>query len=187
MVLSQLFFCFLKIGAFAFGAAYGAIPLIREAVINYGWFTEESFSYWIAISESIPGPIITELASFVGYQKAGILGAIISTVAVILPSVLIVILIIVAMDKVIENKYFKAFLTGIKPCVVGIILATGVTMLIKNAGVISKFGKNSSSLIITAILAVVSIAYRMIKKKQLDPFVSIVIGAILGITVNMFK
>ena len=84
----NLFLGFLKVGCFAFGGAYGAIPLIRDVVMSYGWLTDEALTYMIAVSESTPGPIMVNLATYVGSSQAGLMGAVIATSAVILSSFL---------------------------------------------------------------------------------------------------
>ena len=71
----ELFFAFLKVGCFAFGGAYGAIPLIRDVVLVHGWLNEETLTYMIAVSESTPGPIMVNLATYVGSTQAGFFGA----------------------------------------------------------------------------------------------------------------
>ena len=76
MICLHLFLGFLKVGCFAFGGAYGAIPLIRDVVLSYGWLTDESLTYMIAVSESTPGPIMVNLATYVGSSQAGLPGAI---------------------------------------------------------------------------------------------------------------
>ena len=80
MIYLDLFLGFLKVGLFAFGGAYGAIPLIRDVVLSYGWLSDEALAYMIAVSESTPGPIMVNLATYVGSSQAGLIGAIIATV-----------------------------------------------------------------------------------------------------------
>ena len=132
MIYFDLFFGFLRVGCFAFGGAYGAIPLIRDVVLSYGWLNEDTLTYMIAVSESTPGPIMINLATYVGSSQGGIWGAIIATLAVVLPSYLIILLVMAVLKTLIKNKYFQAVLRGIKPCVIGIILATGVYMILGN-------------------------------------------------------
>ena len=88
MTYLELLIGFLKVGCFSFGGAYGAIPLIRDVVMSYGWMNEEELTYMIAVSESTPGPIMVNLATFVGNTQGGIIGAILATLAVVLPCVL---------------------------------------------------------------------------------------------------
>lgn len=86
MIYLTLFLEFLKIGAFSFGGAYGAIPLIKETVISHGWLNEEMFANIIAVSESTPGPIMVNTATYIGNVQGGILGAALATLGVVLPS-----------------------------------------------------------------------------------------------------
>ena len=126
MIYLKLFLGFLKVGCFSFGGAYAAIPIIRDTVLSYGWLSDDKLSYMIAVSESTPGPIMINLATFVGQTQAGVPGAVIATVAVILPSFFIIILVTAAMKALLKNKYVQAGLNGLLPCITGIIAATGV-------------------------------------------------------------
>ena len=92
-MIFTIFLTFAKIGLFSFGGAYGAIPLIRDVVISYGWLSEEKMMDMIAVSESTPGPIMVNLATYVGSSRAGILCRIIATFAVVLPAFLIILMI----------------------------------------------------------------------------------------------
>ena len=93
MILLELFLGFLKVGCFSFGGAYFAIPLIRETVLSHGWLTDDAVSYMIAVSESTPGPIMVNMATYVGSSQAGFLGALVATTAVVLPSFLVILLV----------------------------------------------------------------------------------------------
>jgi chromate transport protein ChrA len=86
MIYIELFLGFLKVGCFAFGGAYGAIPLIRDVVLSYGWLNDEMLTYMIAVSESTPGPIMVNMATYVGSVQAGFFGAVVATFGVVLPS-----------------------------------------------------------------------------------------------------
>ena len=81
MIYLDLFLGFLRVGMFAFGGAYGAIPLIRDVVLSYGWLSDEMLAYMIAVSESTPGPIMVNLATSVGSSQVGFLGAVVATLA----------------------------------------------------------------------------------------------------------
>ena len=94
MIYLDLFLGFLKVGCFAFGGAYGAIPLIRDVVLSYGWLDDEMLTYMIAVSESTPGPIMVILATYIGSSQAGFVGAVLATLAVVMPSFLIILFII---------------------------------------------------------------------------------------------
>ncbi len=143
MIYLELLWGFLKVGCFAFGGAYAAIPLIRDVVLSYGWLDDEMLSYMIAVSESTPGPIMVNLATYVGSSQAGFAGALLATSAVVLPSFVLILLIMVVLKSVLKNRYVQAALSGLKPCVIGIILATGVYMMIRNcAGAASALAAN---------------------------------------------
>ena len=103
MIYFDLILGFLKVGCFAFGGAYGAIPLIRDVVLNYGWLTDEELTYMIGVSESTPGPIMVNLATYVGSTQAGLPGGILATLAVVLPSFLIILLITAILGTVIRH------------------------------------------------------------------------------------
>lgn len=104
MIYWDLFFGFLRVGCFAFGGAYGAIPLIREVALSYGWLDDEAISYMIAVSESTPGPIMINLATYVGSSQAGLWGAVLATLAVVLPSFLIILLAMAVLKTLFQNR-----------------------------------------------------------------------------------
>ena len=184
MIYLDLFLGFLKVGCFAFGGAYGAIPLIRDVVLSYGWLSDETLAYMIAVSESTPGPIMVNLATYVGSSQAGMLGAIVETLAVVLPSFIIILLITALLKTVLKNKYVQAVLRGLKPCVIGIVLATGIYMVISNCfGSVSALSANFQAIIITAILVALMLGYEHFKKKNLSPILLIVLSAATGIIV----
>ena len=184
MIYIELFLGFLKVGCFAFGGAYGAIPLIRDVVLTYGWIDEEMLTYMIAVSESTPGPIMVNLATYIGSNQAGFLGAIIATLAVVTPSFLIVLLITTLLQNVLKNRYAQAILRGLKPCVIGIVLATGIYMVLGNCfGTISAIKVNMQSIIITALLVASMFCYKHFVKKKLSPILLIVISAVAGMLV----
>ena len=181
MILWNLFLGFLKVGCFSFGDAYAAIPLIRDIVLSYGWLDEEMLTYMIAVSGSTTGPIMINLATYVGTSQAGFIGAMIATFAVVLPSFLIMLAVTAVLPKVIKNKYVQVALRGIKPSMIGIILATGCWMIFKNL-YDSSFEKISiRAVIITAILCEVYFGHKKILKKSVSPIMLIVISALLGI------
>ena len=184
MIYLNLFLGFLKVGCFAFGGAYGAIPLIRDVVLSYGWLNDEMLTYMIAVSESTPGPIMVNLATYIGSNQAGFPGAAIATLAVVLPSFLIILLVTALLKTALKNKYVQAILRGLKPCVIGIVLATGIYMVLNNCfGTIFDVSVNLKVMIITALLIVAMVGYKRLKKKKLSPISLILLSAVLGIIV----
>ena len=184
MIYLDLFLGFLKVGCFAFGGAYGAIPLIRDVVMSHGWLSDEMLTYMIAVSESTPGPIMVNLATYIGSSQAGFLGAVIATLAVVLPSFLIILLVTALMKTALKNKYVQAVLRGLKPCVIGIVLATGIYMVLANCfGTISAIKVNVPAIIITALLVASIFGYKHFAKKKLSPIGLILLSAIFGIII----
>ena len=181
MILLNLFLGFLYVGCFSFGGAYAAIPLIRDVVLDYGWITDESLSYMIAISESTPGPIMVNLATYIGTSQAGVLGALIATFAVVFPAFIIIILIMALLKDSLENKYIQAILNGMKPSIIGIIIGIGLYMILQNCNLIKNFSNvNTCSVAISIILLVIYYGSRKILKKGLTPIKLIVISAVIG-------
>ena len=202
MILLDLLIGFLEVGLFSFGGAYAAIPLIRDVVLAHGWMDEEMLSYMIAVSESTPGPIMVNLATYVGSNKGGLLGAVIATTAVMLPAFFIIIAIVAFLSRVIENPYVAAVMQGLKSCVTGIILATGVHMVIRNCIISETIAEGSApgagagnilpvdmrAAVVTLILAGIYYGSRKLsrtagKRKGLTPIQLIGISAVLGMIV----
>jgi len=183
MDLLIIFWEFLKVGCFSFGGAYFSIPLIRQAVISNGWLTEDVFSYFVAVSESSPGPIMVNMATYVGSSQAGILGAAVATTAVALPAFLIILLVVKVMDRFLQNRGVRATMDGIRPAVVGVITATGAYMLFENLVHLAEVTVDWRAVIIAAILAAISFVYKKVKRKAFSAILLIVISAALGILV----
>ncbi|MCR5088483.1 MAG: chromate transporter [Oscillospiraceae bacterium] len=186
MILTDLFIGFFKVGCFAFGGAYGAIPLIRDVVLSYGWLNDEMLTYMIAVSESTPGPIMVNLATYVGSSQAGLAGAIIATLAVVLPSFVIVLLVTVLLKTVLKNLYVQAILRGMKPCMGGIILATGIYMILKNGIVMQDGALLTRPLVLTLVLGAVYFGSGKIRKSGISPILLICISAVFGIAAYGF-
>lgn len=187
MIYLELFFGFLKVGCFSFGGAYAAIPLIRDAALSHGWLSDEQLTYMIAVSESTPGPIMVNLATYVGSTQAGILGSVIATFAVVLPAFVIILLLMIALKHLINNKYVQAVLHGLEPCIIGIILATGLYMILNNALPLSSgFAAEWQAIVLTVILLAVQFGSKPVLKKKVSPILLILISAVLGIVVYGF-
>lgn len=184
MIYLELFLGFLKVGLFSFGGAYGAIPLIRDIVLSYGWLDDEMLTYMIAVSESTPGPIMVNLATYVGSSQAGLPGSAIATFAVILPAFIIILLIMVLLKAVLQNAYVQAVLQGLKPCMPGIILATGVFMVLKNCfHCAERISLNVQAFILTVFLSVIYFGSKKVIKTGISPITLILLSALAGMAV----
>lgn len=184
MIYLELLAGFLQVGLFSFGGAYAAIPLIRDVVLSYGWIDDEMLSYMIAVSESTPGPIMVNLATYIGSSKAGFFGALIATSAVVLPAFVIVLLLIGLLSKLLKQPAVKAVLDGLKPCIIGIILATGCYMILENCiGSIADFSADYLIIALTAVLALLYFGSRKVLKRGISPIGLIGISALIGMVV----
>jgi len=179
MIYLELFLGFLEVGCFSFGGAYAAIPLIRDVVLKYGWLEEETLLYFIGVCESTPGPIMINLATYVGSSQAGILGSFLATFAVVLPAFLIILGVVAIIDKFLGNPWVKALMNGLKPGVIGVILATGISLILTNLSA----GKEPDirAIVVTLILGGLILGSRLIRKKKIAPIPLIGISALLGI------
>lgn len=185
MIYLELLLAFLKVGLFSFGGAYGAIPLIRDVVLSHGWMSEEYLTYMIAVSESTPGPIMVNMATFVGSTQAGVFGSLVATFGVVFPSFCVILLVTALLKNLTDNKYFKAILQGLKPCIVGIILATGLHLIVTNCVVMKEdIRVDAKALCIMLILLGVMFGYQKITKRKFSPIMLIVVSAVVGIGVG---
>ena len=188
MIFLELLTGFLRIGLFSFGGAYAAIPLIREVVLSYGWMTDEKLSYMIAVSESTPGSIIINMATYIGSAQAGVPGAAIATAAVILPAFLIVVLITALVKKVIQNEVFQSVLDGMKACMTGVILATGAYMILTNCTARTPaVSADAAAVVLTAVLAAIYFGSRKVRRNGISPIVLICLAGIAGVAAYGWK
>lgn len=184
MIYLNLFLTFFEIGLFTFGGGYAMISLIREKALIFGWLTEEELLNMVAVSESTPGPIAVNMATFVGSTQGGILGSFVATLGVVLPSFLIILLISALIRNFLKYKGVQAFLGGIRPCVVALILATAVTMLLSTllgiTTVSGGFSPDVRGILILAILIAIAFLFKRKKKKKPSPILMILLSAGLG-------
>lgn len=185
MIYIELFLNFLVIGTVSFGGGYGMISLVRETVLSKGWLTESQFMDFIAVSESTPGPLAVNMATFIGSSQGGILGAFTATLGVVLPSFFIILIIAAVLKNILKYEGVKAVLTGIRPCIVAMIIATAISMGLNIFIVAEKSGDAISpdirSIIIFFILIAVQLMCGKVLKKKLSPILMIVFSAVLGI------
>ena len=179
MILLELFWGFLKVGCFAFGGAYGAIPLIRDVVLSYGWQTDEALTRMIAVSESTPGPIMVNLATYVGSAQAGLLGSLLATLAVVLPSFLIILLVTAILKLALQNRWVQLALRGMKPCVIGIVLSTGLYLTVQSVGL--PHAPDLRALALLLCLAAGKFLFQRVRKRKLSPIGLILFSAVLGV------
>ncbi len=187
MIYFQLFYTFFLIGLFTFGGGYAMIPMIQDQVVGNGWMTDSQLTDFIAISETTPGPFAINISTFVGSQVGGVFGAICSTIGVILPSFIIILLVAIILSKFLKNRYVQGALNGVKPVIVALICATAIIFFIKMAlyqgnALFSQtmtFDRVGVTLLI--ILSSFAGIYKIIIKKSLNPILLLLLSACLGI------
>lgn len=185
MIYLRLFLAFLKIGAVSFGGGYGMISLIRETVLQAGWLTEDELLSFIAVAESTPGPIAVNMATFIGSSQGGFLGAFLATLGVVLPSFLIILLISALATTLLKRASVRAILKAIRPCIVGMILATALIMLASTALGLRQLGDTVAldlrDLLLLALLTLTSLLFKRIRKRPISPILLILLSGGLGV------
>ena len=183
----RLFWEFFKTGLFAVGGGMATLPFMYDISDKTGWFTHSMLADMVAVSESTPGPIGVNMATYVGFVTGGIPGAVVATVGLVTPSVIVILLIARVLKAFRENQYVDAGFYGLRPCSIGLIAAAGVLVVklaLFNAELYASTGAiadlfNVKALILAAVLLA---ATRCIKKlKGLHPIVFILASAVLGI------
>ena len=181
MILLDLFFSFFIIGLVSFGGGYGMISLIRETVLSKNWLTEKALMNFIAVSESTPGPLAVNMATFIGSSQAGLPGAMLSTLGVILPSFVIILIIAIVLKNLLKYKMVNNFLLGVRACVCALIMATAVTLSISQFKVGDTL--DIMSLGVFLFLVIIHIAYKKLRKKGPSPILMNVLSGIIGVIV----
>ena len=187
MILLRLFYEFFKTGLFAVGGGMATLPFLYDISTRTGWYSHEKLADMIAVSESTPGPIGVNMATYVGFETAGIPGAVIATLGLVTPSIIIIILIARALKAFRANPYVEAGFYGLRPCSVGLIAAAGflvVKLALFNTERYAVSGQIFDLFNFKAILfaAVLLVCTRCVKKlKGLHPIVFILCSAAVGI------
>ncbi len=196
MVYLQLFWEFFKTGLFAIGGGMATIPFLYEMADKTGWFTRMDLANMIAVSESTPGPIGVNMATYVGFitdnshgiLPSGILGAIVATLGLITPSVIVILIVAAMLKRFRESKLVNNAFYGLRPASTGLIAAAGLSVvsstLITVGGEMSHtFALNWKGLILAVILWLLT--NRVKKTRGLHPIVFIGLSAVVGIVFSM--
>lgn len=190
MLYLRLFWEFFKTGLFAVGGGMATLPFLYDMSAKTGWFSASQLADMIAVSESTPGPIGVNMATYVGFTTGGIPGAVVATLGLVTPSVIVILLIARALHKFRQNRYVDAAFYGLRPCSVGLIAAAGILVvkialfdfdLFHNTGIITDLFR-WKSLILTAVLLVLTNCIKQTKK--LHPIFFILGSAAVGILLS---
>ena len=162
------------------------IPMITEQVTSKGWMSVSELSSFIAISEMTPGPFAINISTFIGSRVGGIFGSICATLGVVLPSLIVIIIVAIVLNKFLKSKYVQGALFGVKPIVMALILSTAITFFLKAVipfenGKIMSFEIKSFALLIDLIGIVV--LFKRANKKALNPILLLLLSGLMGLIV----
>lgn len=183
MIYIQLFLEFLKVGLFTVGGGLASLPFLEDMAENTGWFTTKQLADMVAISESTPGPIGINMATYVGFTAAGIPGALLASIGFIIPSIIIVSIVSRFLKKFSENKYVKGAFYGLRAVSVALICSALVSVLkisVINIPLFKETGAIFDLISIPGIILAV-ICWFVLKKKNPHPVVILGISAAVGI------
>ena len=183
--LLLLFAEFFKTGLFAVGGGLATVPFIRDMGATYGWITEAELANIIAIAESTPGPIGVNAATYVGFLVSGIPGAVIATLGLVTPSVIIIILVAKAIKKYYDSYMVQSLFRALRPAAIGLITAAGFSLLLTSLGVKANFTRftftaNWYSLLKLGIYGVFTFFAFWKKTAKIHPLFYILTGGVIG-------
>ena len=187
MILLRLFWEFFKTGLFAVGGGMATLPFLYDMADRTGWFTAAQLADMIAVSESTPGPIGVNMATYVGFHTVGIVGSLVATLGLITPQIVIILMISRVLQKFRQNKTVDAAFYGLRPCSVGLIAAAGLLVVKVAMFRFDRFGEsglladlfNWKALTLAAVLLVLTRWAKPLKK--LHPIFFILGSAIVGV------
>lgn len=174
MILLQLFFEFFKTGLFALGGGMSTVPFLFDISARTQWFTANELANMIAVGESTPGPIGINMASYVGFHTAGVLGSVIATLGLVTPSVIIILIIAKLLSKFSDSPVVKTVFKYLRPAVMGLLMYA----LYQLASVVF-FVDSKVQFLSIAVFAV--LLFCMLKWKKVHPIVWIAVGAVFGV------
>ena len=191
MILLRLFWEFFQIGLFSVGGGLATLPFLYNLGARSGWFTAGQVADMLAVSESTPGPIGVNMATYVGYTSAGVPGSIIATMGLVAPSIIIIILVAAAMNAFRNNRYVNAAFYTLRPASTGLITAAGwsvVALVLINTELFKSTGRLTDlfrweNIILFAVIWILTNLVKPVKK--LHPIVFIALAALCGIVFKL--
>ena len=183
MIYLQLFYEFFKTGLFAIGGGLATLPFLYDIARKYPWFDESTLADMLAVSQSTPGPIGINMATYAGFNAAGVIGSIIATIALVMPSFIIIIIIARFLNKFRESKQIEAIFYGIRPAVTGLIAVAWFEIINISILTLSKFieTKNILNLFDYKALILFIVVFFISRNSNKHPIIFLLIGALAGI------
>ncbi len=183
MIYLQLFWEFFKIGLFAVGGGMATLPFLQSLSESSGWYPQSLITDMIAISESTPGPIGINMATYVGYNVAGIWGGIAATMGEVLPAIVIIVLVSKSLERFRGSKIVDAAFYGLRPAVTGLIAAAGIGVIQTSMFHMELYRQTGNLMDIFDFKKLVyfAVVFFAIKKFKKHPIVYIAVSAVVGI------
>ena len=179
--LTVLFWELFKTGLFAVGGGMATLPFLYDMADRYDWITRDSITNMIAVSESTPGPIGVNMATYVGFNAFGVLGGVLATLGLVLPSLIIILIIAKFFEKFNDNFYVSSAFYGIRPAATALILLAAI-----NVFTLCVFGNDTGAFSVNwLMLALIAVFTVLVQKTKLHPIVFILITAVLGIVLKL--
>ena len=175
MIYLQLFWEFFKTGLFAIGGGMATVPFLFDISAKTGWFTASELANMIAISESTPGPIGINMATYVGYETAGILGGVIATLGLATPCVIVILIIAKILSKFRDNPVVETIFKYLRPAVIGLIIYA-LWQLVPLT-----FLGPERNILVLPVIAFAVLLFCLLKFKKIHPIVWIGVGAVFGL------
>ena len=191
MIYLRLFVEFFKVGLFAFGGGLATLPFLYDLGNRTGWFTAVDVANMLAVSESTPGPIGVNMATYVGYTYAGIPGGIVATLGLATPCILVILLVAAVLDKYRKNRYVNGAFYGLRPASTALIAAAGWSVMVLVLGNMELYRATGQFMDlfrwknILIFVALWVLSNRVKQTKKLHPIAFIAVSAVLGILLRL--
>ena len=191
MILLQLFFTFLKVGAFAFGGGYAMLSLIGDSVLRYGWMTEEELLNFVGVETVIPGPIAVNMATYIGYEQGGFPGALAATVGVVLPSFIVILIVAALIRNFLRCPPVKNCIAGMRPALGGLILSVAATMALSvffgiDTLTAIRFSPDWRKFVILAAVIAIPLIWKHFRKKEFSSILLVALSGVFGMVLFGF-
>jgi len=180
MILLELFYTFFTIGLFTIGGGYAMLPLIQERVVQNGWMVNEQIIDFIAVSESTPGPFAINIATYVGMETGGLLGAVCATLGVVMPSFLVILIVAHFYEKFKNSRTVAGCMTGLRPVVVGLI-ASAILSMVMDTFFAAGLSFESMLTVSFAASLIIFVIMLVLVFKKWHPIIVVLLSAALGI------
>lgn len=187
MIYLKLFYEFFKTGLFAIGGGLVTIPFLKEMGEKFAWFTAEELTNMIAISESTPGPIGINMATYVGFKAGGVFGAICATIGEVTPAIAIIMIIAGFLKEFRENKYVDAAFNGIRPAVIGLIVSATAGIFFSSVLFLNRYkvSGNIADMFDIRTIGIFLVILLLNRKWKIHPIFYVILSAILGIIIGL--